>query len=207
MPKYPFDLHTPPISPKRRRLQNRRTKVNYFGRLSDEAVALLVECADGNPRRLLEYADLLFDFHHRKFGALNPVVVKPDYVVTYWGAKEILALHKVNVAAYEEKRRAGAAAKLPARAGSLSKLFSAEELPLVKLLMTGPKSLPDIMGYFNWPEKAARAKNRGKREIASASDASSVATTVSGTGTPASATRRWKLALSCRRASLSKFPA
>ncbi|MFH1011201.1 MAG: hypothetical protein V1784_08205, partial [bacterium] len=141
----------------RRRLHNKRTRTKYYDRLSDEAVNLLVDCADGNPRRLLEYAGEIFDFHHRKFSAHNPIEVKPDYTVTYWGAKEILELAKVDVASYEEKRKTRALVA-SGKAGSFKQMFSEDEQQLLKYLMTGPKSLPEIMVYFHLTENAARQR-------------------------------------------------
>lgn len=82
------------------RLVNSKTTVNYYDRLSPQAVDFLVRIADGNVRRLLEYADMIFDFHYLRFGDSNPLAHKADYKVTFPAAKEILTVNNINVEGY-----------------------------------------------------------------------------------------------------------
>lgn len=82
------------------RLVNTKTSVNYYDRLSPQAVDFLVRIADGNVRRLLEYADMIFDFHYLRFGDSNPLAYKADYKVTFPAAKEILTINNINVEGY-----------------------------------------------------------------------------------------------------------
>ncbi len=87
-----------------KRILNIRLKTkdtNYVERISDEALELLVRVADGNARRLLEYTDLVFDFHFRRFGDINPIARKKEYVVTYYATKEILEVNNIYVEGYE----------------------------------------------------------------------------------------------------------
>lgn len=142
------------------RLQTRWA--NYYNKLHNEALNLLVACADGNPRKLLEYADMLFDFHYRKFKDNNPLLVNKTYMVTYWGAKEILELQKVNVNAYiylekEDKKR---------RLEAFEKRFSKDEQDWLIYLMTGSKTAGEVAKEFNVSEAVASSrirdlKNRG----------------------------------------------
>ncbi len=118
-------------------------KVNYFEKLDDEAANLLVDIADGNPRRLLEYADLLFDFHHRKFSKINPLT-KKDYKITYWGAKEILSLSKINVEQYEYKKKG----KSKRQTEMFDRMFNEEHQKVLKYLMTGPKTIDEMADFF-----------------------------------------------------------
>jgi hypothetical protein len=116
------------------------TGVNYYNRLHNEAINLLVACADGNPRRLLEYADLLFDFHYRKFGELNPILTNKTYLITYYGAKEILELKGINTDAYvylspEEKAR---------QLEEFEKKYTREERQIISLLLNAPKTTEEI---------------------------------------------------------------
>lgn len=76
----------------------------YFDRVSDDALTLLVQIADGNARRLLEYTDLIFDFHYRRFAEINPLAKKDDYIVTYHAAKEILTVNNINTEGYEMEK-------------------------------------------------------------------------------------------------------
>ncbi len=82
------------------RLVNSKTSVSYYDRLSPQAVDFLVRIADGNVRRLLEYTDMIFDFHYLRFGDSNPLAHKADYKVTFPAAKEILTVNNINVEGY-----------------------------------------------------------------------------------------------------------
>ncbi|MBN2459384.1 orc1/cdc6 family replication initiation protein [Candidatus Woesearchaeota archaeon] len=138
------------------RLEHRKKGINYYNKLHNEALNLLVACADGNPRRLLEYADMLFDFHYRKFKDNNPILLNRTYMVTYWGAKEILETHKVNVNAYvylekEDKKK---------RLEAFEKRFSKEEQDWLIFLMTGSKTVGDLAKEFNVSENVAASRIR-----------------------------------------------
>ncbi len=132
------------------RLMSRRG-TNYYNKLHNEAVNLLVACADGNPRRLLEYTDMLFDFHFRKFKDNNPLIKNRTYMINYFGAKEILELSKVNTHAYtylekEEKSRGLA---------QFEKNFSKSEREWLVFLMTGSKSIDDLAKEFRVSDSKA----------------------------------------------------
>lgn len=83
------------------RLEHEKAKQNYIDRLSGDAVDLLVKVANGNARRLLEYTDMIFDFHFRRFQDINPLAKKKDYMVTYHAAKEILNVNNIATDVYE----------------------------------------------------------------------------------------------------------
>ncbi|PIO04787.1 hypothetical protein COT47_07530 [Candidatus Woesearchaeota archaeon CG08_land_8_20_14_0_20_43_7] len=74
----------------KRRLDHKGSGINYYDKLHEDTVDLLVKHADSNPRRLLEYADSLFDFHYRKFQDINPIL-KKEYMISYYAARDILA--------------------------------------------------------------------------------------------------------------------
>ncbi|MBN2052221.1 hypothetical protein JW756_01840 [Candidatus Woesearchaeota archaeon] len=140
------------------RLKTRWT--NYYNKLHNEALNLLVACADGNPRKLLEYADMIFDFHYRKFKDNNPLLVNKTYMVTYWGAKEILELQKVNVDAYiylekEDKKR---------RLEAFEKRFSKDEQDWLIFLMTGSKTVGDLAKEFNVSDSTAALRIRDLKD-------------------------------------------
>lgn len=84
-----------------RRLYNKKTKKNYADKLSDKAKELIIACSGANPRRLLEYTDMIFDFHYRRFTKINPMT-RSSYTVNYHAAKEILTLHGVHVEGFVE---------------------------------------------------------------------------------------------------------
>ncbi|MBU1199019.1 MAG: hypothetical protein KKF46_04235 [Nanoarchaeota archaeon] len=131
-------------------------KTNYYNKLHNEAINLIVAAADGNPRKMLEYADYIFDFHYNKFKNNNPMLLNPTYLVTYWGAKEILELKKVNVNAYvylekEDKKR-----KLLA----FEKRFNKQQREWLIFLMTGSQSVADLVKRFKVSESKASAALR-----------------------------------------------
>ncbi|MFH0870645.1 MAG: AAA family ATPase [archaeon] len=132
------------------RLQSRRG-TNYYNKLHNEAVNLLVACADGNPRRLLEYTDLLFDFHFRKFKDNNPLLLNKTYMITYHGAKEILEFNDIGTSAYvylekEDKKRG---------IDNFDKLFNKQERDWLVFLMTGSKSLDELSKEFKMSDSKA----------------------------------------------------
>lgn len=84
-----------------KRLYNKKTKINYADKLSDKAKELIITCSGANPRRLLEYTDMIFDFHYRRFTKINPMT-RSTYTVNFHAAKEILSLHGVHVEGFIE---------------------------------------------------------------------------------------------------------
>lgn len=87
----------------RMRLHNKKTKTNVADKFTEEAINLLVKCADNNPRRLLEYADMVFDFHYRKFKHLNPIVKGKDYKISHFVVEDILNDSGVLVDEFKKK--------------------------------------------------------------------------------------------------------
>ncbi|HHE36341.1 MAG TPA: AAA family ATPase [Candidatus Woesearchaeota archaeon] len=137
------------------RLQS-KNGINYYNKLHNEAINLLVACADGNPRKLLEYTDMIFDFHYRKFKHNNPILLNKTYMVTYWGAKEILELNKVNVNAYVYLEKEDKQRKIQA----FEKRFNKHQREWLIYLMTGSKTIEDLARHFKVSESTASAKIR-----------------------------------------------
>jgi hypothetical protein len=136
------------------RLYCKKNNQNYYNKLDDEAVNLIVDLADGNPRRLLEYTDLVFDFHHQKFNKINPIQ-KENYKITYWGTKEILTLNKINVESYiyKQKSRKGRNIEM------FERMFNSEQQKILKYFMTGPKTNEQFADFFKI------SKNKAKKII------------------------------------------
>lgn len=136
----------------KKRLYNKGTKINYVNRLSKDAVNLLVKCADGNPRRLLEYADMVFDFHHRRFRKNNPIIKGKDYVVSYYAIREILEVNNVKIkkSAKEERK---------VEMFTFDKLFPKEEQKILRFLLNrGVATSADVAKRFKINPDAARRK-------------------------------------------------
>lgn len=128
-------IHFPTLEPEemreilKTRLYNPKTKINYADKLSDEVINLLIDCADSNPRRLLEYTDIIFDFHHTKFGDKNPIL-QPDYTVSYYAARDILEAYDVFLEDQIKKKitQPDAVAKSIREKEELSKVIAFTEL-------------------------------------------------------------------------------
>jgi len=81
-------------------------KQNYFDQLSETTVDFLVHVADGNARRLLEFTEMLFEYHWEKFTDRNPLLHKQEYKIQFPAAKQILRAHNIAIEGYgknEEK--------------------------------------------------------------------------------------------------------
>ena len=135
----------------KRRLYNKVTGINYYRRLTPEAVDLLVKCADGSVRRLLEYTDTLFDFHYQRFRNKNPLLKSKTYAITYHGAKEILALHGVSVEGFEQKTDIGEERK------DAEDVFSQKELKILRFLANSePKTMKELSRRLRMSEKVVK---------------------------------------------------
>lgn len=85
------------------RLNNKNTKTNYADKFTEEAINLLIKCADNNPRRLLEYTDIIFDFHYTKFKHLNPILKGKDYRISHFVVEDILNDKGLKVDEFKKK--------------------------------------------------------------------------------------------------------
>ena len=144
------------------RLNNKKENFNYYYKLEEEAINLLVDLADGNPRRLLEYTDLIFDFHYQKFDKINPIT-KEKYKITFWGAKEILTLNKINVESYIYKDKT----KKERNSEMFERMFNKEQQKILKYFMTGPKTINEFAEFFKISKsKANKISNKLKKKKA-----------------------------------------
>lgn len=116
-----------------RRLKVPRKKDNLTDKLTDDALSFIARCAGNNPRRMLEYVDDLFEFHHQKFGEKNPLL-REEYQISYFGAKEILGLEKVHVEGFENS--GGESAK-PTK-------FTKNELKILRMVDKKPMTVDEI---------------------------------------------------------------
>ena len=87
----------------RMRLHNKKIKMNCADKFTEEAISLLVKCSDNNPRRLLEYTDMIFDFHYRKFKRLNPILKGKDYQISHFVVEDILNENGILVDEFKKK--------------------------------------------------------------------------------------------------------
>jgi hypothetical protein len=124
-------------------------KMNYAEKFTDDALSFLVRCSGGNPRRLLEYADEIFDFHYRKFEDKNPLLLD-SYNITYHGTREILGLDKVHVEGFEhlDERQTIIRATIEHGVDSFESRYNAQELKLLRFLKSGPKTAKQVARHI-----------------------------------------------------------
>jgi Cdc6-like AAA superfamily ATPase len=134
------------VSIVRKRLFHPRKKTNYSERISHEALLFIAKCSGNNPRRMLEYVDELFDFHHRKFNDKNPML-KDDYEVSYYGAKEILGLDKVLVEGFVEKNKTES--KIELNQSKLKNKLNETEFTILKIINNNPSTINEISLELN----------------------------------------------------------
>ncbi|PLW79370.1 hypothetical protein C0585_08140 [Candidatus Woesearchaeota archaeon] len=79
-----------------------KRKRSYADRFADEALNMLIYSSGGNPRRFLEQADLVFDFHYQRFKDINPII-KEGYKINHYAVKEILELNGINCEGFKAK--------------------------------------------------------------------------------------------------------
>ncbi len=148
----------------RRRLRKSR-KLIYADKLSDDALAFIVRCSGGNPRRLLEYADEIFDFHHNKFGDKNPMLVK-SYTVSYHGAKEILGLDKVYVEGFShlDDRKSVISSITRDTPDRFESMFAPAERKVLRYMKSSPKTTVQIAARLKVSASSASRLLAGLRE-------------------------------------------
>ncbi|MGM5482400.1 MAG: AAA family ATPase [Nanobdellota archaeon] len=128
-----------------KRLKVPHKKINLTDKITEDALSFIVRCSGNNPRRMLEYIDELFEFHHRKFGDKNPLFTQ-DYKISFYGAKEILGLDKVQVEGFVQKVE---------HASSKGVKFNKKELKLLRFIDKKPCTISDIAKRFKVSESTA----------------------------------------------------
>lgn len=154
----------------KRRLYNSKLKRNFVECLSDETLDLIVKCSGKNPRRLLEYTDMIFDYHHRKFGNLNPIM-RNDYKISYYAGKEILNYNNVYVEdlvkkadekkASEQSNESQSTGMIKDDANQrLSNLSNncIDDDAILKYIDHEPRTLKDIAKNFSLPNNTVKKK-------------------------------------------------
>ncbi|MBR9690469.1 AAA family ATPase [Candidatus Woesearchaeota archaeon] len=124
------------------RLSQTKKGRQLYTKLHEKALELLIYASGQNPRRLLEYTDMLFDFHKQKFKDLNPLT-KKDYKISYHAAKEILDVSGINLAGFdavdEEKKKTTKAGD------AFERYFNKDEKKILKfLLKKGPQTYTSL---------------------------------------------------------------
>jgi len=131
-------------------------KNNYAKKFSDEAMSFLIKCSGGNPRRLLEYADEVFDFHFRKFEDRNPLMLD-TYSITYHGVKEILGMDKVHVEGFEHlnERKDIIRESIDKGVDTFEQKYTPNELVVLKFMKNAPKTADQIAARLKVSRGAA----------------------------------------------------
>lgn len=126
----------------KKRLDKNKKKISE--KIEHEALLFIAKCSGNNPRRMLEYVDELFDFHHRKFNDKNPIL-KDGYKITYYGAKEILGLDKVLVDGFaEENKEIENSNEL-----NFDNELNEKELEILKIINKKPITINELSNILN----------------------------------------------------------
>lgn len=120
----------------------KRKKDNFSSRLTEEALDLIIYSSGGNPRRFLEQADLIFDFHFQRFKEINPIV-KKDYKINHYAVREILELNGINCEGFKTKD--DQVKKKKATLDTFETYFTPNEKKLLNFLINkGPSTYSQI---------------------------------------------------------------
>ena len=130
-----------------KRLKVPRKRVNLVDKLTDDALSFIVRCSGNNPRRMLEYVDELFEFHYHKFGENNPLH-NPRYQISFYGAKEILGLDKVQVEGFIDTE----SLEVKKDSRKLLEIFSKTEVKILKFIDRNSSTITDIAEKFDISE-------------------------------------------------------
>ncbi|MFP4403312.1 MAG: AAA family ATPase [Candidatus Woesearchaeota archaeon] len=126
----------------KKRLDKNKKKISE--KIEHEALLFIAKCSGNNPRRMLEYVDELFDFHHRKFNDKNPIL-KDGYKITYYGAKEILGLDKVLVDGFaKENKEIENSNEL-----NFDNELNEKELEILKIINKKPITINELSNILN----------------------------------------------------------
>ena len=143
----------------RRRLFNRRAKTNFVQKFNEEALDLIVKSAGKNPRKVLEYAEMIFDHHHKRFGDINPIL-RTDYEVSHHVARQVLEengvyleknkIKKSKVSKIEEKKSDNE---------QKTQISEGLEKEILQYLNAEPRTVKDVAKQFDL------SNNKAKKQI------------------------------------------
>lgn len=116
-------------------------KKSFGERFTEEAVDLLIYTSGGNPRRFLEQADLVFDFHFKRFKDINPMI-KDNYLINHYAVQEILELNSVNCEGFKSKNNVSKKSLAPE---TFEEFFTPSEKKILQYLLNkGPSTYSQI---------------------------------------------------------------
>ncbi|MBI3032254.1 ATP-binding protein [Candidatus Woesearchaeota archaeon] len=122
-----------------KRLSNKKTKRNYMKHLSDEGFQVIIDASGKNPRRVLEYTDLVFDYHHKKFRKENPIAKDPEYKINNILVEEILKTYHIHIPSNNQKIN-----KNKKTTDAFAKNFSDFEQQILSYLKDKPRTEKEV---------------------------------------------------------------
>jgi len=133
----------------KRRLFNRKIKTNFVDKFNEGALDLIVKSAGKNPRKVLEYAEMIFDYHHKRFDDINPIKGK-NYEISHHVVRQILEENNVYVEAAKKSKVAKAAKEKVEEAVSKTKkaLPDGVENEVLEFVNAEPRTIKDVAKYF-----------------------------------------------------------
>ncbi|MBT4823917.1 AAA family ATPase [Candidatus Woesearchaeota archaeon] len=143
----------------RRRLFNRRAKTNFVQKFNEEALDLIVKSAGKNPRKVLEYAEMIFDHHHKRFGDINPIL-RTDYEVSHHVARQVLEENGVYVE--KNKIKKSKVSKIEEKKSDneqKTQISEGLEKEILQYLNAEPRTVKDVAKQFDL------SNNKAKKQI------------------------------------------
>lgn len=155
------------------RLYNKKTKTNLIDKFTEDALNLLVKCADNNPRRILEYTDMIFDFHYTKFKHLNPILKGKDYQISHFVIEDILRENGVIVEQFKKKDLRVKQLPVMERFTEeehklLSHIFSSDAMTskeISKSLEMSPRRVTNLLRYLKKKEGIVVSGRKGRYKL------------------------------------------
>lgn len=134
----------------KRRLFNKQANLNFAERFSEEALDVIVRSAGKNPRKVLEYAEQIFDYHHKRFKDLNPMRRK-DYTVSHHVVRQILSENDIYVepASKMKKQQVISGAELEKNIKPSLTLPLGLERNILDFINQEPRTIKDASKQFN----------------------------------------------------------
>ena len=133
-----------------KRLGNKKTRTSYAKIISEASFDIIVTASGRNPRRFLEYTDLLFDYHHRKYGRNNPIITQKGYLISGELTEQILKAHEIIV---EKGLRKKASKKVPKE---FSERFSDFEKKMLFYLKDKARTEKEVAGKLKVSESYSK---------------------------------------------------
>jgi hypothetical protein len=152
----------------KRRLFNRKARINYVDKFNEDALDLIVKSAGKNPRKVLEYAETVFDYHHKRFEDINPIK-NNDYSISHHVVRQILEEKNVYVeAAKKITKKTKDKVSNPIVQSTTKKKSSLPgglEMDILEYIAAEPRIIKDVAKQFKISNSKAKKIVDGLKKV------------------------------------------